>query len=64
MKTMTDKFVVVTAAALVLLSLVAMAALHERHYKSRRSRILDANLDGLNARVSTIEGILREDRMT
>ncbi len=61
---MTDRLVIVAAAACVLLALAGMAAMHERHYRSRRSLILDANMDGLDARVRTIEAILREDRTT
>jgi hypothetical protein len=59
-----DKLVVVGAVLFVLVALSAMATLHERHYKERRSRILDARLQGVEARIHVIEEILREDRLT
>jgi hypothetical protein len=61
---MTDKAVLAIAAGLVVLAVVLMASMHERHYRSRRNVILEANLDGLHSRVSAIESILREDRLT
>ncbi len=55
---------VVVSFAFVVLAIVAMAALHERHYRSRRSVILDSRLRGVEGRLETVEGILREDRLT
>lgn len=56
--------IVAGAVLFVVLSLASMAALHERHYRDRRRRLLEANLAGLELRLRTVEAILREDRMT
>ena len=62
---MNDRVVAIGAGLLVvLLALLAMGALHERHYKDRRSRILTAQLEGLHLRMGAVEEILREDRLT
>lgn len=49
---------------LVMIALATMAAMHERHYRDRRSRILETHLEGLARRVDVVEDILREDRLT
>lgn len=50
------------ALLFVALSLASMAALHERHYRDRRRRLLEAELAGFELRLRAVEDILREDR--
>lgn len=61
---MKDKGIVYLFGAIifVLIALAAMAMLHERHYRHRRT-IIDPNL-GIEDRIKNIESILREDRFT
>jgi hypothetical protein len=49
--------VVALAVCVVALALVAMLAAHEKHYKERRYRLLEA-------RLGAVESILTEDRRT
>lgn len=50
------------AILLVVLSLSAMAMMHERHYRNRRT-IIDPT-KGIEDRISAVESILTEDRFT
>lgn len=52
------------AAALVVLALVVMAGMHERHYRSRAARIAETRDQGIEARLATLETLLAEDRLT
>lgn len=52
------------AIVFVALALASMGALHERHYRDRRRRLLEASLAGIEIRLRTVEDILREDRLT
>lgn len=64
---MTERELAIIAGAIgcLLLALAAMAALHERHYKSRAERILEAKATGkIDDRVACLEAILSEDRLT
>lgn len=59
-----DARILVSSFAFVVLALVAFAAMHERHYRSRRNVLLASRLQALETRVATVEGILSEDRLT
>jgi hypothetical protein len=60
------------SVAFVLLALATMAALHERHYRSRVDRVDEARararslglVEGALIRLSTLEDIVCEDRAT
>jgi len=53
------------AAGCLLLALASMAAMHERHYRSRSERIEAAKASGhIEDRLATLEAILSEDRLT
>lgn len=56
--------VVAGAAGLVLVALLLMGGLHEKHYKDRRGIIRAAHLEGIEARLTAVEAILTEDRLT
>lgn len=56
--------IVMVAGGLLLLAIVTMAGMHEKHYRDRRSRISQARLEGIEHRLATVEEILTEDRMT
>lgn len=52
-------------ALLLGLALATMLGMHERHYRSRADRIKAARDTGhIEDRISTLEGILAEDRLT
>jgi hypothetical protein len=51
------RIVAVLGVCLVALALVTMLAAHEKHYKERRYRLLEA-------RLGAVESILTEDRRT
>lgn len=44
-------------------AVVIMASMHERHYKRRRSPLLEARLRSIDARLEVLEGIVGEDRL-
>lgn len=48
---------------LLALCLLGMGGLHERHYRDRRRRLLEAHIRGLELRLEAVEGILSEDRL-
>lgn len=55
----------VSVLLLVIVALAVMAALHERHYKSRAQRIIEARSSGhIEDRIACLETILAEDRLT
>lgn len=55
---------IASAVGMVVLALALMAAMHEAHYRQRRHRLLDARLQGVDARLGAVEAILSEDRLT
>lgn len=56
--------VIVAAVGVAILVMVIFAGLHEKHYRDRRGEILRAKLGGMEERLSTVESILAEDRLT
>lgn len=64
---MTQRELIVLAGAglLLLMALSAMYGMHEKHYRTRADRIQAARASGhIEDRVSCLEGILAEDRLT
>lgn len=58
------KVIAAIAFGLFLFAVVAMAGMHEKHYRDRRGRISQARMTGIEHRLATVEEILTEDRIT
>ena len=60
-----ELLILVLAAGCLVLAVSAMAALHERHYRTREERISAARATGhIEDRLRALEEILSEDRLT